>query len=187
MFYTILTIGLFIGSPTEIKETIKVNAEKSEVKWMGNRINKTHTGTISLKEGSLEIENDKLTGGSFIIDMTTIQEDEGQNKLVGHLKSDDFFSVNSYPDTKLDITKVVHQGGNRYKIIADATIKGTTKELKFVATLDKDGDVFTAYAKFTFDRSEFNVKYGSGSFFDELGDKVIYDDIEITVNLVTGS
>ncbi|MEL7145417.1 MAG: YceI family protein, partial [Bacteroidota bacterium] len=106
---------------------------------------------------------------------------EGKSKgnLESHLKSDDFFGVNNYPTAKIVITKVVPQGPGKYKVTGDLTIKGTTKEIKFIA--NQSGN--TATADLVIDRSEYDIRYGSGSFFENLGDKTIYDDFELSVSL----
>ena len=165
-----------------------VDAAKTTITWTGAKVGGSHTGNISLKEGSFSFDGEQLTGGSFTIDMTTITntdlEGEYNGQLVGHLKSDDFFGVATYPTAKVEITEVVAQGPGKYKVTADLTIKATTKEIKFPTTVEVSGNTVTAKADIIVDRSEYDVRYGSGSFFDDLGDKVIYDDFEISVEAV---
>ncbi len=173
------------------QKTVTVDNAKSTIEWKGAKVGGSHEGTIDLKSGKLKFKDNDLVGGTFVIDMTSITntdlEGEYKGKLEGHLKSDDFFGVEKYPTAKLEITSVTPQGPGKYKIEANITIKGTTKPIKFNAdVLEADG-VLTASADLTIDRSEFNVKYGSGSFFDNLGDKVIYDDFDINVKLVAGT
>jgi polyisoprenoid-binding protein YceI len=104
----------------------------------------------------------------------------GKGKLEGHLKSDDFFGVAAHPTATIKFTKVVSRGvAGEYKITANITIKNITKEIKFNATA-KDG---TANATIKLDRSDFDIKYGSGSFFDNLGDKTIYDEFDLAITL----
>jgi polyisoprenoid-binding protein YceI len=133
------------------------------------------------------MEEGALTGGSFSIDMATLVcEDlsgEYKGKLEGHLKSDDFFGVANNPTADFTITSSIAQGPGKYKIVGDLTIKGITKEIKFPATVTEENGVYTAVADITVDRSEYDVKYGSGSFFDGLGDKVIYDEFNLAVSL----
>lgn len=172
--------------------TYKVNPEKSELAWLGKKVTGQHNGFIQLNEGVLTIEKGKLTGGEFVIDMTSINcediKDEGTNqKLVGHLKSDDFFGVSAYPTSKLEIKKVTAKGGDQYEIMGHLTIRDKTNPVTFPATVAVDGENVTAKAEITVDRSDYNVKYGSGSFFDDLGDKMIYDDFTLNVNLVASS
>ena len=111
---------------------------------------------------------------------------EYAGKLVGHLKSDDFFGVANYPTAKFVITKVVSRGTpGAYKVQGDLTIKGITQSIKFNADLKEDGTKTVAEAKITVDRSDYNIRYGSGSFFENLGDKTIYDDFDLEIKLVT--
>ena len=122
--------------------------------------------------------------------MTTIActdlEGEWKEKLEGHLKSDDFFGVNNFPVAKFEITKVAAKGTpGDYKITGNLTIKETTKEIKFYANVSQDGGKNVAKADIKIDRSEFNVRYGSGSFFDNLGDKTIYDEFDLSIVLHT--
>lgn len=167
---------------------VKVDTEASTVKWVGKKVTGQHSGTITLKGGRLEMEDGTLTGGLFTIDMTTINcEDlsgDSKGNLEGHLKSDDFFGVATYPTATFVITKAVPQGPNNYKVIGNITIKDTTEEIQFpIAIEEKDGK-YLATADLTIDRSKFDIRYGSGSFFENLGDKTIYDDFELSVSLV---
>lgn len=183
-------IGMSFTNPVEgEKERRKVSIAESNIVWNGYKVTGSHTGTIQLKSGELEFDGDQLTGGNFVIDMTSIEdtdlEGEWNQKLVGHLKSDDFFGVEKHPTARFDITQVVSRGKpGEYKIVGDLTIKGITKEIKFQADLEDMGDKAKAVAEVVVDRSEFNVRYGSGSFFDNLGDKTIYDEFDLQVNLV---
>lgn len=169
---------------------VKVDAAKSTVNWLGKKVTGQHSGTIALKEGQLLLDGKKLVGGSFTMDMTTLAvtdvKDEKMNgKLKGHLSSDDFFGVANYPTSTLKITKVTPKGGNAYEVTGDLTIKGKTAPVTFPATVDPKAG--TATAKITIDRSKYDIKYGSKSFFDNLGDKAIYDEFELDVTLATAS
>lgn len=184
----LLSIITLISSGEGTKETYKVNASESSVSWLGEKVTGEHNGSVVLKDGSFTFEDGKLTGGTFTVDMTSITDEdlsgEYKTKLENHLKSDDFFGVEKYPTSTFVITKAVPQGPGKYKIIGDITIKGKTEEIQFPADLkEKDGKV-TGTANITIDRSKFDVRYGSGSFFDNLGDKTIYDNFELTVNIV---
>ncbi len=184
-----LALVFVIGGSDKVAETLSVSVDNSTVKWVGSKVGGSHNGTISLSEGNIIMEEGILTGGSFVIDMTSISNDDlkggSKEKLEGHLKSDDFFGVEKYPTAKFEITSAIPQGSGKYKVIGNITIKGTTKEIKFPATVEKVGEGYTANADITIDRSEFDVRYGSGSFFDGLGDKVIYDDFQLSVSLST--
>jgi polyisoprenoid-binding protein YceI len=167
-----------------------VSLEQSKVEWVGKKVTGQHNGTVAIKDGSLVIKDGMLKGGEFTIDMTTITstdlEGEYQQKLNGHLKSADFFGVEKYPEAKFVITDVKESGKNgRFSVTGDITIKETTKAISFDAQLVNSGEGIVAVADIVIDRSEFDVRYGSGSFFDNLGDKTIYDDFTLSVNLVT--
>lgn len=181
--FSLFTILTAIANPTE-PTTKKVDTTTSTITWLGEKVLGSHTGDIKIKEGNLEFVDDQLSGGSFTIDMTTINttdlEGKGAAKLNGHLKSDDFFGVEAYPTATFVINKVAPRGkAGEYKITGEMTIKGITKEIKFNAVV-LDGN---AAAQLVLDRTDFNVKYGSGSFFDSLGDKTIYDEFTLTLNL----
>lgn len=170
------------------KENYQVSTAESSVKWVGKKVTGQHDGTVSLKNGELIYEGNKLVGGNFTIDMQTIEctdlSGDSKKNLDGHLKSDDFFGVKNYPTASLTIIRAVPQGPNKYKVVANITIKGTTEEIQFPASVENTNGKIVASASFSIDRSKFNVRYGSGSFFDNLGDKTIYDDFDMEVKLV---
>ncbi len=165
-------------------QSYKADTDKTMIKWTGEKVTGKHWGYINLKSGELTLEDGKITGGTFIIDMSSIvdkdiEDDDYNKKLVGHLKSDDFFGVEKYPTAKLVITKATDFKDNKADVRGDLTIKKTTESILFTVT--KDGDKYTA--KIVVDRSKFDVRYGSKSFFDNLGDKVIYDEFTLDVDL----
>ncbi len=172
----------FATTPVEIVKK-EVKTAESTVTWKGYKVTGSHYGTINLKEGALMFDGDQLTGGEFVVDMTTlISTDlagESKGKLEGHLKSDDFFGVESNPTSKLVFTSVKATGKNSYKVTGDLTIKGKTNPVTFDVSVY--GNKATATMKV--DRSKYDVKYGSGSFFDNLGDKTIYDEFDLVVDL----
>lgn len=186
----ISSLILLLAAPTadDVKAVYKVNTAESKVIWTGEKVAGKHTGTINLTQGDLQFDGDKLTGGSFTIDMNSIVDTdltgEWKEKLEGHLKSDDFFGVATYPTSTFKITSLKSTGANKYEVTGDITIKGTTEKITFPATLSVSGNKVTATSKITIDRSKFNVKYGSKSFFDDLGDKVIYDEFVLDVTLI---
>ena len=184
---TIKSLGLLVLAFTlataVFAESQKIDVSKSSVKWLGKKITGEHSGTILVKEGSLEVANGKVTSGKVIIDMNSIVDtdiaDAGMNgKLVGHLKGDDFFGVATSPTAELVITKV---DGNNFS--GNLTIKGITNPTSFTATVSKDGKNTVYKGTITIDRSKYNVKYGSKSFFENLGDKMIYDEFTLDFSL----
>ena len=182
-FLTVFVLALTLTT-TVLAGTQKVDVAKSTVKWLGKKVTGQHSGTISIKEGSLDVNKGKVTGGKVVIDMNSIVDtdltDAAWNaKLVGHLKSDDFFGVATYPTAELVVTKVE---GTTFT--GNLTIKGITNPVSFTAASAKEGGNTVYKGTLTIDRSKFNVKYGSKSFFDNLGDKVIYDEFTLDFNLV---
>jgi len=130
-------------------------------------------------------------GGNFTIGMSTLSntdlEGEQKGKLEGHLKSDDFFGVATYPTATLTTTKVEPKADNTYQVTGVMTIKNKTNQVQFPATVTTEGNQVKANASITVDRSGYDVRYGSDSFFDNLGDKVIYDDFYLEVLLVAAN
>lgn len=182
--YLIVSAFLLIGLSTNAQD-FKASTEKSELKWTGKKVTGEHWGYVNLKDGKLNFKSNKITSGEFTIDMTSLTckdlTDETYNqKLIGHLKSDDFFSVEKYPSVKLVITESSVFVNNEATVNGKLTIKGITHPISFKAK--KDGNVYSS--TLTIDRTKYDVKYGSGKFFDSLGDNMIYDDFIIDVKLV---
>ena len=184
---TFAVIGLAFTNPGEVA-SYNVDAAASQIVWKGYKVLGEHTGTINVQKCSLNIQDGQLVGGSFAIDMTSIActdlSGEYKGKLEGHLKSDDFFGAATYPTATFVITSATPNGVDRYKVTGNLTIKDITKEIKFIANLEKEEGQVVAKADIQIDRSEFNVRYGSGSFFDSLGDKTIYDEFDLSVSIV---
>jgi polyisoprenoid-binding protein YceI len=164
----------------------KLNAdtEKTTLLWLGEKVTGQHTGTINLKDGWISWDNNKIVAGEFTIDMTSIKEDKGTEMLEKHLKSDDFFGVEKYPVSKLVIKESSAFDKGTAVVKGDLTIKGITNPIEFKAAMQKKDDGTWFYANIVVDRTKYNVRYGSGSFFDNLGDKTIYDEFNIKVNLL---
>ncbi len=164
---------------------VGVNTEKSQVEWLGKKVTGEHKGTIKIKSGELEMKDGELSGGKIVIDMTTINttdlEGEWKTKLDNHLKAADFFDTSKHETANLVVTKVEKAGKDKYKVTGDLTIKKITKPVSF--EVKKSKGMFKG--SLTFDRTKFDVKYKSGSFFEGLGDKMIYDDVNLTFSLAT--
>ncbi|HET8810689.1 MAG TPA: YceI family protein [Flavobacteriaceae bacterium] len=177
---TVILSALSFTSLETIKK--KIDIKESTVNWVGKKVTGQHSGTIQLKSGHFLMEDGKLIGGEFTIDMNTIAvtdlSGEYQTKLEGHLKSDDFFGVETFPTSKLVITSA-EKTSDGYKINADLTIKEITNPIEFDLKMVEN----TASASFQIDRAKYNVRYGSGSFFDNLGDNMIYDNFDVEVLL----
>jgi polyisoprenoid-binding protein YceI len=189
MALSIVAIGYNAIAGNDGKSTMSVNSEESKIVWLGKKVTGEHTGEISIAYGDLQFDGDMLNGGSFEIDMNSMTNSDVENqeynqKLVGHLKSDDFFGVEKFPKASFVIKEVEAKKAGKYHVMGDMTIKGITKSIEFPVQVTSLGSKATATASITIDRSEFNVKYGSGSFFDGLGDKMIYDDFTLDITLV---
>jgi polyisoprenoid-binding protein YceI len=172
----------FASFTTLLKKELKV--KESTVAWKGHKVTGSHEGTINLVEGTLLFEDDALTGGSFDIDMTSInvtdlEAGKGKEKLEGHLKSDDFFGTENHANASLTITDVKGKDG-LYNVTGDLMIKGKTSPITFEMTIVDN----TAVAKLKVDRTKYDIKYGSASFFDGLKDKAIYDEFDLNVTMV---
>ncbi len=169
----------------------KVNAEKSVLKWNGKKVTGEHTGMVKLNDGAMIVEGGKLTGGTFTFDMNSITctdlTDPGYNaKFIGHMKSEDFFNTAKFPTSTFKITKVTPKSGSTYDITGDMTIKGITNKVTFPATVKTTANGLEAEGKATLDRTKYDIRYGSKSFFENIGDKAIYDDFTVEMKLVAG-
>ena len=170
-------------------DNVRVNTENSTVKWKGSKISSSHEGTVNILKGTLNIDNGTLVGGQFSIDMqslaTTDMSEEYNKKLDGHLKDEDFFNVSEFPTASIIISNAVRGEGNSYKVVADLTIKGITHPISFAADVNVNGKNFLATAKIKIDRTKWDVKYNSGNYFKDLGDKLILDEIEFDIFLLS--
>ena len=163
-----------------------IETAQSQITWTGREVSTSyHYGTLDFVSGNFEISNGAIVNGEFIVDMTSInnQDMEGDSKarLEGHLKSDDFFSVESYPTASISINSSELISDGKWNVSADLSIKGFTHPVNFEMISSEDG----WSANLVFDRSKYDVRFRSGSFFENLGDKLIYDDIELSINLTT--
>lgn len=183
---SILATIIILGTVSLFAQEMKVDTKKSTVKWHGEKVTGEHFGTINIKGGKLIWKSNKITGGEIIIDMTSIENTDLEDadykaKLEGHLKSDDFFGVEKYPTAKLKIKSSSAFKDNKAIVKGQLTIKETTLPIEF--SVQKEGNRFMA--EIVIDRSKYDVRYGSGSFFDNLGDKTIYDEFTLTVKIAT--
>jgi len=177
----------FTNPPATTK--YKVDTKSSTLVWTGKKFTGQHTGNVQLSSGELVAEGKTVKQGNFEIDLNTITNtdvtDANYNaKLVGHLKNDDFFGVDKFPKASFVVSSITPKAGDDYLVKGKLTIKGITNDIEFPATIKNDGKKLNATAKIIVDRSKYNIKYNSSSFFENLGDKVIYDDFELDLNLV---
>ena len=169
--------------------SVKANIKASSLEWTGSKVTSSHEGTIKLKSGELTINEGKLVGGEFIIDMTSIEttdmEAEANAKLDKHLKANDFFGVEKHPTSVIKITESTYISGSKYKVIADLTIKNITHSVSFDAEVKINNNSYEAIATIVFDRTKYDIKYNSGSYFDDLGNYLILDDVKLNVFLLS--
>lgn len=180
----VLVLGGFVLSASAQKQ-IEINLEKSVVKWAGSNLFKfnKHFGTVNFKSGKIFKKDKTIIGGEFVIDMNSIVNTDGKynEMLVWHLKNEDFFEVEKYPTSKLQIRQVKYVDNNNLEIKASLTIKGITNEIEYQAQIEKVGGKTLMKSKFIIDRSKWLVKHGSNSFFKDLKDDAISDAIEFEV------
>lgn len=187
---TTLFLILFLFTLSIFSQTrYLIDSDKSEFIWIGKKLTGEHKGKVKITKGEFSIDkNNILTIGKFEIDMTSITNDDltdaaYKTKFEGHLKSADFFDVDKYPTAKFSIKGPVKIEKGNIKIKGDLTIKDVTKTIEFKAVFVSSEDGYKIFANFSVDRSQFNVKYGSATFFSDIADKVIYDDFQVLLNL----
>ena len=168
-------------------ESYTVNTEASTINWKGFKPTGSHNGTIAIESGVLNVTNGKVVGGTFIIDMNSITvldipaEEKGNTKLTGHLKSPDFFDVEKHPSAGFTITGLENVEG-KMMLSGNLSLKEVKNNVTFPVTVTNENGAITLSSEtFTIDRSKWNIQYGSKSFFDNLGDKFINDDMELKV------
>jgi polyisoprenoid-binding protein YceI len=176
----ILALGFLVMTPAAFGQKSELKIEDSKIVWTGKKVGGSHNGAIELLSGYLEKSGDSFVSGKFVADMTSISnydidDEDSKAQLVGHLKSDDFFSVDEYPTATLEIKNGEKLESGKYKFTGTMTIKGQTNPVSFEAEVT--GKTFSGVL--VVDRAQYNVRYGSGSFFDNLGDNLIYDDFEL--------
>ena len=174
MKYYILSLILSIAFLAQSQDgQFKADIKKSSLQWTGKKVAGEHTGNIALKSGELSLQKGKISSGKFDIDMrsitcTDIKDAEYNKKLIGHLNSDDFFSVQKFPVASFLIKEAKTKDGKNYTIKGDLTIKGISNPIEFAAVIEKNKDLITATSFIKINRAKFDIRYGSGSFFQGL-------------------
>jgi len=174
------------GGEVEKENVMTISADQSTISWYGEKVTGSHNGAVDVRQGNIVLDADGNLKSAYVqADMQTIVnhdlEDADTNaKLVGHLKSDDFFGVEKFPYAEINLTKFEKgKEAGKYLATGELTIKGKTNPITVPFTYNVEEGTLTATGAFTFDRSNYDVRYGSDSFFDNLGDKVIYDDVNL--------
>jgi len=188
-FLTII-VTFFAVTLMTAQKTLVADPASTVIGWKGDKaVGSAHTGTIDLKSGTVTLKDNAFTGGEFLVDMNSIKNDDIKDekmreRLIGHLKSDDFFGVEKFPLSKLVITGSSKIEGGKALVKGNLTVKEATHPVEFTVTESKSGAVVTYTAEIAFDRSLYDVRFGSGKFFSNLGDNAINDEIKLNVKLV---
>lgn len=183
----------FAGESKDVKKEFIIDTKASKVFWNGKKVTGEHTGYLSVQSGTVSLNDKMVTDAVVNMDMnsivcTDLEAGEWNDKLVGHLKSEDFFSVEKHANANFNITSV--KAGNKagaYEVKGDLTIKGITHEIVFPATIEVADGMVKATGTAKLDRTKWDIKYGSGKFFAGLGDKMIYDEFEVTFDILAKS
>ena len=195
LLVTLSIFTLFAIATKPHIDYVKVDIHKSTIKWKGSKVTEGHEGLIQIQEGFLMIDHGTLVGGHIDINMNSISNTdmEGRMKarIEGHLKSDDFFYVEKFPISTLKILEVIKNPSaegdaeDSYTVLANLTIKGITNIIEFVADININRNQFSATAKIKIDRTQWDIKYHSGNYVKDLGDKLILNEIEFDISLVS--
>jgi len=196
-----ILMGLIFINKVDAEQPVKnvkafnVQTKESKVFWTGKKVSGKHTGEISLKDGEIVLNGNKFVSANINIDMSSIicsdiTNEQWNKKLIGHLKSDDFFSVEKFPESNFkttQFTKIQNAKPDEanYTVKGILSIKGISHEITFPAKLEIRNDALWVDASLSVDRTKWDIKYGSGSFFDDLGDNMIHDMFEIKFQLVS--
>jgi polyisoprenoid-binding protein YceI len=171
-----------------------VDTNDSRIKFTGHGVGKNHPGVFRLDEGTVAVAGEKITGGSFTIDINSIElEQKGgmfDEKLRPHLMSGDFFDAEKFRTAKFEITKVepyerkdsdtsIVEGAN-FNVSGNFTLKDVTKNITFPARIDLDGNTLKAKGNFDIDRRQWNMNYGNDK---TLGDKFISEKVNIELDI----
>ena len=186
-----------LPAETPAKSTsLPVDVSKSTMQWTAKKVTGQHNGTVKLSGGALQVKGSKLAGGTFSMDMTSITvsditDPSGNAKLTGHLKSEDFFSVEKHPASTFTITKAAPVAGAKtgepnYTITGNLTIKGITHPITFPATVKINGNAAEATARLEVDRTKWDIKYRA-AIIGTVADKVIEDNFTIDLKIVAGT
>lgn len=179
---------VFAGTVKSEKTAFEIDTKASKVVWNAKKVTGEHSGNVLLNNGKVWVEKNAVVGANINIDMNSISctdltDAEWNKKLVGHLKSDDFFSTEKHPNSTFEISSVKKAASGDYTVNGKLTIKGITHEISFPAKVNVANGTVKANGTAKVDRTKYDIRYGSGKFFEGLGDKMIYDEFEITFEL----
>ncbi len=182
------------GNDKNATKTYKIDDTASKIKWVGKKVTGEHTGTVKFKAGTVAYNGKQVTGGNAVVDMNTITctdlaPNAGGDKLVGHLKAEDFFNTAKFATAEFKLTSLTpiagaKKGESNYKVKGTLIIKGISNPIEFPAIVGVNGKLLTINGDVAFDRTKYDIKFGSASFFESLGDKAIYDEVLFSLALV---
>jgi polyisoprenoid-binding protein YceI len=189
-FFTIslIVLGAVAGFRANAQELRMVPGE-STVGWKATKVTGGHDGKVRLKAGTMEFKDGVLVMSDVVVDMTSITCEDIQNentntKLVNHLRSADFFDVERHGEAHFRTTRVELLKEDTYRITGDLVIKGTAHPNTFDMVVKRDKRSARATGTLTFDRTNYDIKYRSGSFFEGLGDRMIHDSVTLELDIV---
>ncbi len=183
LILSLLASFFILAAFSPIKDDVySVDLERSTIDWSAKKVIGGHVGTVKIASGALIYNEKGLKGGNFVMDMANLTSDN--ERLTTHLKNDDFFSVDKSPSSKFEITKVSAAGTDRVNITGNLTIKGITHPITFPASVKQQKGVIVAVASgVKVDRTKYDIKFRSKSFFGDIGDKAIEDEFVLNINL----
>ena len=167
----------------------QIQQSSSNVNWTGKKVLGLHTGNISIANGYIEITDNNIVSGEIQIDMTSIvitdiPDKKTHQDFFNHLLNDDFFSVDKFKTSKLVILNSNNLENNKFRINGILTIKDISHTVSFIATVEVFTNSLHTLGEIIIDRTLYNIRYGSGKFIDNLGDKLIYDDFILQFKLI---
>jgi polyisoprenoid-binding protein YceI len=177
------------GALADEPKKVEITPTESSINWVGRKVTGSHSGTVPVKNGEVLIEGNAIKSGNFGIDLsgikvTDIADPKNNAKLVGHLLSPDFFAASAFPTAQFTIDSAVPMqnplpSGENTTIKGTLAIKGIVKPVEFPAKVEIKDGIAEARGKAKLDRTQWEIRYGSGKFFQGLGDKLIYDEFEV--------
>lgn len=185
MLKKLIIASLALSSVAFAADKLEIDPTTSKVVYLAKKVAGSHSGEVRLASGSLSFDKKgALSGGEFVADMTSISnidiaDKEYHKKFIDHMISEDFFGVDKNKTASFVIKSAKKQKADTYKVTGDLTIKGKTAPVSFEAIATKE----KATAIVVFDRTKYDIKYGSGKFFQGLGDKMINDEVQLEILL----
>lgn len=185
-------IFILLSAPSKAQEVVQVRIDnkKSEVKWKGTKMRGLgkHEGVLTIKEGYFETRDNILIGGEIVFDMNTIRvtdipkhEPVPRRRLNNHLKSDDFFGVEEFPEAKFSILKVLNSTEQQFIAEGELSIRDVTDKISVVLEITTQSSEIKAISStIKFDRFNWNVGY-TGSWIDRT---LVDKEIEINIVIV---